>query len=166
MKKILLLLIFSFFLCSCIYKAGNRQSDINYNWSINISPYYVKKYMKTIDPFYANRLLITSEIINFPENFIPVTDSVLGYKYVVEFKSYDSISYMESHYFSLSSIYDFNKKQWITDRDSLLNGELDKFKLFFKDSVLSKVVKSFNGKIPDSLLFVDKTTSIVIKPLK
>jgi hypothetical protein len=166
MIKIILGLILSLFAYSCLYKAGNRQSDINYTWDVNISPYYIKKYMKTIDTFYANRILITSEIVNYSENFIPVTDSVLGYKYVIEFHNFDSMSYIESHYINLASIYDFKKGQWVTERDSLKNGELEKFQQFFKDSVLTKVVQQNKNQIPDSLLFVSKSDDITIKPLK
>jgi len=165
MKNIASLIICFLVFYSCIYKAGNRQPDINYNWNTNISPFYIKKYMKTIDPHYANRNVITSEIVNYSENFVPVTDSVLGYKYVIEFNSYDSVSYIESHYFDLASIYDFNKKHWITDRDSLKNNELEKFRIFFKDSVLTKVVQRYKNKIPDSLLFVGKPDTIILKPL-
>jgi len=164
--KYFLFFIFISVFYSCIYKAGNRQADINYNWEANISPYYVKKYMKMIDPFYANRMLITSEIVNYSENFIPVTDSILGYKYVIEFHSYDSLSYIESPYLGLASIYDFKKRKWVTDRDSLKSDELEKFRLFFKDSVLTKVVEQFRNKIPDSLLFVGKPGNIELKPLE
>jgi hypothetical protein len=166
MKNIASLVICFLVFYSCIYKAGNRQPDINYNWEVNVSPYYVKKYMKTIDPFYANRMLITSEIVNFPENFIPVTDSILGYKYVIEFHALDSINYIKNNDFGLASIYDFKKGKWVTDRDSLKNDELGKFRKFFKDSVLTKVVLRYKNKIPDSLLFIGKPDTIIIKPLK
>lgn len=164
-NSLLIFIIFSSFF-SCIYKAGNRQPDINYNWETNVSLYFVKKYMKTIDPFYANRMLITSEIVNYSENFIPVTDSLLGYKYVIEFQNLDSINYIENNNFGLASIYDFKKRHWVTDRDSLKNNELQKFKIFFRDSVLTKVVQRYKNEIPDSLLFVDKPDTITIEPLK
>jgi len=122
--------------------------------------------MKTIDSLYANRNLITSEIVNYSENFVPITDSVLGYKYVIEFSSYDSLSYIESHYIGLASVYDFKKGHWITDRDDLKNNELEKFKIFFKDSVLTKVVQRYKNEIPDSLLFIGKPDTITIKPLQ
>jgi hypothetical protein len=160
----------AFFACivslfySCLYKAGNRQSDINYKWDINISPYYVKKYMKTVDSFYASRGLITSEIVNYSENFIPITDSVCGYKYVIGFVSYDSLSYVKSHYIDLVSIYDFKKGHWVKEIDSLKNDELGKFRVFFRDTVLAKVVKQYEGKIPDSLLFIGKPDTVFIKP--
>ncbi len=127
MKNSLLVFIICSLFISCIYKAGNRQPDINFDWEVNISPYYVKDYMKTIDTFYANRMLITSEIVNYSENFIPVTDSVLGYKYVIEFNNMDSIKSLELNYFGLASIYDFKKGHWVKDRDSLKNNELEKF---------------------------------------
>ena len=122
--------------------------------------------MKGLDSFYSNRMPITSEIVNFPENFIPVTDSLLGYKYIIEFHNLDSISYIESHYFNLTSIYDFKKGYWITNKDSLKNGELKNFELFFKNTVLTKVVQRYKNKIPDSLLFVGKSDAIEIKLLK
>lgn len=166
MKNIASLVICFLVFYSCIYKAGNRQPDINYNWEVNVSPYYIKKYMKTIDPFYANRMLITSEIVNYSENFIPVTDSILGYKYVIEFHDLDSINYIENNDFGLASIYDFKKGHWVTDRDSLKNSELKKFQSFFKDSVLAKVIEQYKNKIPDSLLFIGKADTIILKPLK
>ena len=166
MRKFYLLFIFLSTFLSCLYKAGNRQTDINVDWKVNVSPFYIKDYMKTIDTFYANRMLITSEIINYSENFIPVTDSVLGYKYVIEFNNMDSLKSLELNYFGLASIYDFKKGHWVTDRDSLKNNELEKFKLFFKDSVLEKVVQRYKNKIPDSLLFVDRPDTITIKPLQ
>ena len=104
MKITFFSLFFIFVLYACIYKAGNRQPDINYNWDTNISPFYIKKYMKTIDPHYASRDIITSEIVNYSENFIPVTDSILGYKYVIEFHNLDSINYIENNNFGLASI--------------------------------------------------------------
>jgi hypothetical protein len=110
--------------------------------------------MKTLDSFYANRETITSEIVNYPENFIPVTDSSLGLKFVIEYHSLDSLSYPKSSYFVLASIYDFKKAKWVKDRDSLQNGELDKFQRFFEDSILTKVVDRYRTKVPDSLVFV------------
>ncbi|MBN9381113.1 MAG: hypothetical protein J0H74_10120 [Chitinophagaceae bacterium] len=82
--------------------------------------------MRTIDTFYANRMLITSEIVNYPENFIPVTDSVAGCKYVIEFNGMDSLSSLKLNYFDLASLYDFHKQKWVKSRDSLKNKELDK----------------------------------------
>lgn len=163
---IILALLCYLFFNSCIYKAGNRQPDINHLFDINISPFYVKKYMKTIDPLYANRTVITSEIVNYSENFIPVTDSVFGYKYVIEFHNLDSISYIESHYINLASVYDFNKGVWIKDSDSISAQRIEVFKSFFKDSVLKKVVQSYQNKVPDSLLFIGKPDEIVVKSVK
>ena len=81
--------------------------------------------MLTLDSFYANSLdLTTSEIVNFPESFIPIIDSLLGYKYVIEFHSLDSATYIEEHYISLASIYDFKKGKWVKDQDELKNNEL------------------------------------------
>jgi hypothetical protein len=121
--------------------------------------------MKTVDSFYTNRGTVTSEIVNYPENFIPVTDSVLGMKYVIEFHSLDSLYYRESNYFNLASIYDFKKAKWVQDKDSLQNGELDKFRLYFERSVLTNVVNRYTGKVPDSLLFIDGKNIIEIKLL-
>lgn len=122
--------------------------------------------MRTIDPFYANRMLITSEIVNYPETFIPVTDSAAGFKYVIEFNNMDSLASLQLNYFNLSSLYDFHKQKWVKSRDSLKNKELDKFNAFFKDSVLIKVVERYKNKIPDNLLFIDKPDTLVLKPLR
>ena len=166
MRKFVFLFIFISTFYSCLYKAGNRQPDINFDWKVNVSPFYIKDYMKTIDTSYANRVLITSEIVNYSENFIPVTDSVLGYKYVIEFNNMDSLKSLDLNYFGLASIYDFKKGHWVRDRDSLKNNELQNFKLFFKDSVLTKVVQQYKNKIPDSLLFVGRPDTITIKPVQ
>ena len=131
-----------------------------------MSPFYIKKYMKTLDSFYSNRNLITSEIVNYPEDFIPITDSFRGYKYVIEFNGINSLTSLKLNYFNLASLYDFEVKRWVRDKDELKNNELEKFKLFFKDSVLLKVVQLYKNKVPDKLLFVSKPDSIVIKQLK
>jgi len=128
----------SFSLFSCNYKIARRNSDINYNFFINISPFYVKKFMKSVDTLYMNQDIITSEIINYPENFIPVTDSENGYKYVIEIDDLDSLQARKANYLSMASLYDFKKHEWITDRDSLTNHELDKFEIFFKKRCASK----------------------------
>lgn len=129
--------------------------------------------MKTLDTFYSNNRMInamdeltTSEMANFPQDFIPVTDSLLGYKYVIEFHNFDSIRSIENHYIDLASIYDFKQQKWITDQDELKNNELEKFRIFFKDSVLTKVINRYKNKIPDSLLFVGKSRIAEIKPLR
>lgn len=166
MKFFLFFFIYGLLFCSCIYKAGNRKSDINYDWEINISPYYVKKYMKNLDSCYANRMIITSEIVNYSDNFIPVTDSILGYKYVIEFNNMDSLKSLELNYFGLASIYDFKKRSWIKERDSLKNNQLENFRIFFKNNVLTKTVQQYKNKIPDSLLFIGKQNIITIKPLE
>jgi hypothetical protein len=165
-KNITLVLFCCLLLFSCLYKAGNRKPDINFTWDVNISPYYVKKYLKTIDPLYATKIPTTAEMDNYPENFVSVINKALGYKYVIGFYSLDSISYIESHYFDLASLYDFKKEEWIKDRDSLKNNELEKFRLFFKDSILTKVVRLYKNKIPDSLLFIGRPDTIILKPLK
>lgn len=166
MKSIYFFIIYIITFGSCIYKAGNRQADINYDYEVTVSPFYIKKYMKTLDSLYPNRPLITSEIVNFPENFIPVTDSIRGYKYVIEFNGMDSLQSVKLNYFGLASIYDFKKEKWITERDSLKNNELENFRLFFKDSVLKRVIHQYQNKIPDSLLFTVRTDTIGLKPLK
>ena len=65
-----------------------------------------------------------------------------------------------------NKIYDFKKNKWVKDRDELKNNELDKFRKFFKDSVLTKVVQRYQNQIPDSLLWVGKPSQIDIKPLR
>jgi hypothetical protein len=153
-------------LASCIYKAGNRHSDINYLWNSTVSPYYIRKYMRTIDSSYGNRGTITSEVVNYPENFIPVTDSVLGFKYVIEFNGMDSLNSLSLNYFGLASIYDLKKGKWITSMDSLTHNELNKFKIFFEDSVMVKTVRSFKNNVPDSLLYVGTIKVIRLMPLQ
>jgi hypothetical protein len=159
-KKLVTIGLVTFFLFSCNYKIARRNSDINYHFFINISPFYVKKYMKSIDTLYMNRNIITSEIINYPENFIPVTDSENGYKYVIAIDYLDSIQARKANYISMASLYDFKKQEWITDRDSLTNHELDKFENFFKKNVLQKTIDEYEKKVPDSLLYIKKSDSM------
>jgi hypothetical protein len=83
MSKFTSVFLVCLILFSCLYKAGNRQPDINKSYDVNISPFFIKKYMKGLDSFYANDMLITSEIVNYPNDFIPVTDTLQGYKYVI-----------------------------------------------------------------------------------
>ncbi|MBC7510995.1 MAG: hypothetical protein H7320_19955 [Ferruginibacter sp.] len=163
----MVLLIYSCcFLYSCIYKAGNRFPDIDYRFRTSVNTLYIEKFLKYKWSKNIYESPLTSELINYPKDFIPITDSVLGFKYVIEDRvSEDSIN-NEGYGLTLASIYDFKKGHWVTDRDSLKNGELEKFELFFKDSVLAKVVQQYKNKIPDSLLFIDKPGAIEIKPLK
>jgi hypothetical protein len=160
-----IVLIFLLF-ASCIYKAGNRHSDINYLWESSVSPYYIKKYMKTIDSFYVNRGTITSEVVNYPENYIPVTDSVLRLKYVIGFNNVDSLKSLSLNTFTLASIFDFKKGKWVTSIDSLTHNELNEFKKFFQDSVIAKTVELFKNKLPDSLLYVGSVKVIELKPVQ
>ena len=122
--------------------------------------------MKTIDSSYVNRGIITSEVVNYPDDFIPVTDSVWGLKYIIEFNNMDSLESLNLNYFHLASIYDFNKRKWITSMDSLTNNELNKFKLFFEDSVMAKTIRIFKNNVPDSLLYARTTKIIRLKSLE
>ena len=121
--------------------------------------------MKTIDTFYANRLIINSEIVNYPETFVPVTDSAAGLKYVIEFNNLDSLNYLTLNYVTLESIYDFKREEWITSRDSLKGNELNLFRNFFEDSVMAKTVHRYKDRVPDSLLFVGGTKACKLKRL-
>lgn len=150
---------------SCIYKAGNRHSNINYRWKSTVSPYYIAKYMKTIDTFHANREIVNSEIVNFPETFVPVTDSTSGLKYVIEFNNMDSLKSLTMNDLDLESIYDFNRKEWITSQDSLKGNELARFKEFFEDSVMARTVQAFRGKVADTLLFVGGAKAVKLMRL-
>jgi hypothetical protein len=116
--------------------------------------------MKSVDTLYMNQDIITSEIINYPENFIPVTDSENGYKYVIEIDDLDSLQARKANYLSMASLYDFKKHEWITDRDSLTNHELDKFEIFFKKDVLQKTIDKYKKETPDSLLYIKKSDPV------
>ena len=160
------LFIFCLIFYSCLYKAGNRFPDIDYRFKVSINTFYVEKYLKIKWAKNVYESPLTSELINYPKDFIPITDSILAYKFVIEDRvSEDSLN-NDGYGLSLASIYDFNKNNWVTDRDSLKNRELEKFQIFFKDSVLTKVVERYKGKIADSLLFVGKHDSIFIKLLQ
>jgi hypothetical protein len=150
---------------SCLYKAGNRQPDVNYRWNSSVSPYYIKKYLAGLDSSYANRAIITSEIVNFPENFIPITDSANALKFVIEFSSLDSVRYLRENVLTLSSIYDFKKMRWVLDRDSLQDNELGKFKRFMEATVMPSVLGKYQGRIQDSFLFIDHSRSVSLTPL-
>ena len=157
--------IFSLLFTSCLYKAGNRQPDLNYRIPLNINSFYVEKYLKQrwMKNIYESPL--NSELVNYPEDFIPITDSIKGIKYVIEDRVSENILNNNGWGLSLSSLYDFNKKQWVTDRDSLSKNDLENFKAFFKDSILVNVVHRYIGTIPDSLLFIEGSNIIKIKEL-
>jgi hypothetical protein len=161
-----LFLLLSINLYSCIYKAGNRQPDINQGYDVSISPFYIKKYMRSLDSFYMNRNLITSEVVNYPEDFIPITDSTNGYKYIIEFDNFDSLKSINRHYINLASIYDFKRQKWIKDIGNLKESEWESFKDFFKNSILNMTVNRYKGHVPDSFLFIDKSQVISIKELR
>ena len=109
---------------------------------------------------------VNSELVNYPNDFVPLTDSLNELKYVVELRVSGDSAKNDGWGLILSSIYDFKKRQWIVERDSLANGEFEKFKTFFKDSVLTKVIKEYKNKIPDSLLFIDNPDNIIFKSAK
>ena len=160
------LIIGSALFYSCLYKAGNRQPDLNISIPVNINTFYVDNYLrqKWMKPIYESPL--NSELVNYPQDFVPLTDSFNELKYVIELRvSADSLK-NNGWGLILSSIYDFKKRYWITSKDSLKNDELEKFKRFFTDSVLRKTVQQYKNNIPDSLLFIDKIDTITIKPLK
>lgn len=151
---------------SCIYNAGNRQSDLNISIPVSINTFYVDNYLRQrwMKTTYVSPL--NSELINYPRDFVPLTDSLNKLKYVIELRvSGDSI-HNNGWGLILSSIYSFKKETWITDKDSLQNNELDKFKLFFRDSVLINTVEHYRNKIPDSVIFIGKSNEIKIKELK
>lgn len=153
-------------LSSCLYKAGNRQSDLNLSIPISVNTFYVDNYLrqKWMKTNYESPL--NSELVNYPQDFVPLTNTLNGLKYVIELRVSGDSSKNNGWGLILSSIYDLKKKKWITSRDSLTNGELEKFKLFFRDSILEKAVERYKNKIPDSLLFIGKPDTIIFKPPK
>ncbi|MDF2191688.1 hypothetical protein [Paraflavitalea sp. CAU 1676] len=166
MKNVLCFLGTLVIMTSCLYKAGNRIPDVSKVYRVSVSPFYIKMYLKGLDTLYTNRDLITSEIVNFPENFVPVTDTAHGYKFVIEIDSFDSLTSLEENYIALASLYDFKKGMWVRDQDSLQHGELDRFKVFFRDSVLANTVKAYVGSVPDSILYVDSSRQLKIEALR
>jgi hypothetical protein len=164
--KRLIVIIISVIFYSCLYKAGNRQSDLNISIPVNVNTYYVVSYLrlKWMKPIYESPL--NSELVNYPQDFVPLTDSINNLKYVVELRVSGDSSKNNGWGLILSSIYDFKKKNWITNKDSLKNGEIEKFNMFFKDTILIKTAQHYKNKIPDSLLFIGKPDTVFIKPLK
>jgi len=90
----------------------------------------------------------------------------LGFKYVIEFNGMDSLNSLSLNYLGLASIYDFKKGKWITSMDSLTHNELNKFKIFFEDSVMAKTVRVFKSDVPDSLLYAGTIKVIRLTPLQ
>lgn len=164
--KFFLFFIVSPVLCGCLYKAGNRQPDLNISIPVNVNTFYVDKYLRKhwMKPIYESPL--NSEIINYPKDFVPLTDSLNKLKYVIELRvSGDSLN-NNGYGLILSSIYDFGKHSWVTQRDSLKDDELSKFKLFFKEKILLQTVEEYEHQVPDKILFVNKSKEeIEIKTL-
>ena len=153
---------------SCIRLAGNRQPDLNYNVHVSINTFFVGRYLESnfMKDIYENPL--NSELVNYPHDFIPVTDSVRGLKYVFEIRITKNDSLNNSGWdLGLNSIYDFKKQNWITERDLMKPKDLELFKNFLIDSILQKTVNYYKGTIPDSILYVGKPPySINIKAME
>lgn len=145
--------------------AGNRKPDIDFRLSTNISGYYIKKYMISLDTQYFNHGPKNAEAEVYFENFIPITDSTLKYKYLLEFENLDDTAYIKYGGLSLASIYDFNKRQWLTNPDSLAPNAFENFQSFFKENVLEKVIQQYKDSVPLNLLFKNKSDSIILRKL-
>jgi hypothetical protein len=145
--------------------AGNRKPDIDFRLNTNVSGYYIKKYIISLDPKYFNHGPKNSEAEVYFENFIPITDSTLKYKYLLEFENLDDTAYIKYGGLSLASIYDFNKRQWLTNSDSLAPNAFENFQSFFKENVLKKVIQQYKDSVPSNLLFRNKSDSIILRKL-
>lgn len=143
--------------------AGNRNADLDFRLTTNVSGHYIKKYMISLDPKYFNHGPKNSESEVYFENFIPITDTVIGYKYLLEFENLDDTSYVKYGGVSLASIYDFRKNEWITNKDSLAPNTFENFRSFFIRAVLKKVIQKFKDSIPLNLLFKNKYDSIILR---
>ena len=79
-------------LASCLYKAGNRQSDLNYRMPINLNTFYVEKYIRQNWEKDIYQSPLNSELVNYPHDFVPLTDSQNKLTYVIELRvSVDSL---------------------------------------------------------------------------
>ena len=166
-KKIFVFLFCAIVFTNCIRLAGNRQPDLNYIMFVSINTFFVEKYLESnyMKEVYENPL--NSELVNYPHDFIPITDSVQGLKYVIELRIPGDSLKNEGWGIHLNSMYDFKKQDWITDRDLVKPKDLELFKTFLRDSILQKTVNYYRGTIPDSLLFVGKPPySVTIKAME
>ena len=147
-KNILKPFAFLLMFPSCLYKAGNRQSDLDYRIPININTFYVEKYIRQhwVKDIYETP--VNSELVNYPHDFAPLTDSLNKLTYVVELRVSEDSLKNTGWGLSLSSIFDLKKRKWITVRDS----------------VLMEVVNEYKNKMPDSLLFLEHLDTIIYKP--
>ena len=165
-KKIVFAVFYMMVFGSCRF-AGNRRPDLNYNMRVSINAFYVEKYLESnfMKDIYENPL--NSELVNFPHDFVPITDSLKGFKYVIELRASADSSKNTGWGLKLNSMYDFKKQDWITDRDLVKPKDLELFKTFLRDSILQKTVNYYRGTIPDSLLFVGKPPySVTIKAME
>ncbi len=164
--KALLRISFLFLISSCLYKAGNRQPDLNYSIPINLNTFYVDTYLRQNWMKDRYEGPVNSELLNNPKDFVPLTDSLNHLKYVIELRvSGDSLK-NNGWGLILNSIFDFKKQKWLLNRDSLNNNELEKFKIFFRDTVLLKVARLYKNKLPDSLLFLGKPDIVEFLPIQ
>lgn len=94
---------------SCLYKAGERQSDLNISIPVSINSYYVDEFLraKWMKPIYEYPL--NSELINYPKDFVPLTDSINKLKYVIELRVSGDSLHNNGFGLILSSIYSFEK---------------------------------------------------------
>jgi hypothetical protein len=166
--KICVFVFLSAMLCvSCVRLAGNRQLDLNYKVYVSVNTFFVQKYLESnfMKEIYESPL--NSELVNYPHDFIPITDTLRGFKYVIEMRVPGDSLQNEGWGLHLNSMYDFKKQDWITERDLVKPKDLELFKTFLRDSILQKTVNYYKGTIPDSILYVGKPPySINIKAME
>lgn len=162
--KVVVFIISIITIQGCIYEAGNRRSDLNISLPLSINAFYVESYLRNECMNLPYNTPLNSELINYPQDFVPLTDSTNKLKYVIELRvGVDSLG-NNGWGLILSSVYSFENNIWISNRKNLLDNDLQKFYKFFRDSVMVKTVDLYRDKISDSVLFIDENIQIKIKP--
>ena len=155
MKKIFFLGVVVF--TSCI-TAGNRQPDLNLSVVSYINDFYIRKQAKKEKKEYSDKWYpINSELAIFPEQFFLIRDTFQHLYYSIEGSS-DSINSIDS-YVSLNSVYDVDKRCWITDVKTFELYYKSKFLRFMNEYYLPKIIEE-NKNVHDTI-FYDKEVSRV-----
>ena len=98
MKKIFFLGVIA--LTSCLFKAGNRQPDLNLNVVSYINNFYIRKQAEKEKKEYSDKWYpINSELAIFPEQFFLIRDTFQHLYYSIKGNSGDSSHSVNAVYY-------------------------------------------------------------------
>lgn len=144
---------------SCLYKAGNRQPDLELDIKMSVNSFYVERFLKeTFGPI-SNSGPRNSELINFPSDFFALDDTLNKVRYVIENRVSDDSLKNNGWGLEVSSIYDFSNGLWVYDRKKVTDIQLEKIKSYLVKNVIIPVIQQNKGVVADSILFINDSST-------